>query len=76
MAKRIGEIRAVYDGKVLIPNQRLDIPAGTEVEIMLNSAVDKSKPIPGTANAVRKSFGIVDAPWFDPTTFDRAEIYP
>lgn len=73
MAKRIREIRAVYDGKVFVPKERLDLPKDTEVSVQVESPLSEE---PGRSKeALQSTFGMVDAPWFDLEKFDRGELY-
>ena len=73
MAERIREIRAVYDGKVFVPSEVIDLPKNTEVSLKLEVS---DSPEPGRSKeALEKTFGMVDAPWFDPAKFDRGELY-
>lgn len=74
MAKRVREIRAVYDGKVLVPQEPLDLVQGQQVELDLKVA--DSDEAGRSIAAIRKLAGMANCPSYDPTKFDRGELYP
>lgn len=76
MAKRVREIRAVYDGKVFVPKEDVDLSAGQEVDLTVVDSGATSKPTKGSVEAIRRLAGIANQPTYDPSTFSREDIYP
>jgi hypothetical protein len=73
MAERIREIRAVYDGKVFVPKEEVDLPINTEASVQVEVP---NVEAPGRSReALDRLFGMVDAPWYDPAKFSREDIY-
>jgi predicted DNA-binding antitoxin AbrB/MazE fold protein len=76
MAKRVREIRAVYDGKVFVPKEPVDLMAGQEVDITFLDSKVGNEPKKGSLDAIRRLAGIADCPSYDASKFSREDIYP